>query len=156
MPIATVNIPGVSGDIAVEQSFWKGFKFSVAGQQVKPHGFPRNRLTLPGAAGPIEAKVKGGVARAYPSLVIDGKDYPTGPPTPKAQQVLALLPLLLLLLVQGALGILVAFGALSVNMGIVRAERSNGAKLGLMAAVLVVAATIDILLATAILSARGA
>ncbi len=156
MPIATVNIPGVSGDIAVEQSFWKGFKFTVAGQQVKPHGFPRNRLTLPGAAGPIEAKVKGGVARAYPSLVIDGKDYPTGPPTPKAQQVLALLPLLLLLLVQGALGILVAFGALSVNMGIVRAERSNGAKLGLMAAVLVVAAAIDILLATAILSARGA
>lgn len=156
MPIATLNIPGVSGDIAVEQSFWKGFKFTVAGQQVKPHGFPRNRLTLPGAAGPIEAKVKGGVARAYPSLVIDGKDYPTGPPTPKAQQVLALLPLLLLLLVQGALGILVAFGALSVNMGIVRAERSNGAKLGLMAAVLVVAAAIDILLATAILSARGA
>jgi hypothetical protein len=156
MPIATVNIPGVSGDISVEQSFWKGFKFTVAGQQVKPHGFPRNRLTLPGAVGPIEAKVKGGVARAYPSLVIDGRDYPTGPPTPKAQQVLALLPLLLLLLVQGALGILVAFGALSVNMGIVRAERSNGAKLGLMAAVLVVGATIDILLATAILSARGA
>ena len=156
MPIATVNIPGVSGDIAVEQSFWKGFTVIVAGQHVKPHGFPRNRLTLPGAAGPIEAKVKGGVARAYPSLVVDGKDYPTGPPTPKAQQVLALLPLLLLLLVQGALGILVAFGALSVNMGIVRAERSDTAKLGLMAAVLVVAATIDILLATAVLSARGA
>lgn len=156
MPIATLNVPGVSGDIAVEQSFWKGFTFTVAGQHVKPHGFPRNRLTLPGAAGPIEAKVKGGVVRAYPSLVIDGKDYPTGPPTPKAQQVLALLPLLLLLLVQGALGILVAFGALSINMGIVRAERSNAAKLGLMAAVLVVAATIDILLATAVLSARGA
>jgi hypothetical protein len=156
MPIATVHVPGVSGDISVEQSFWKGFRFTVAGQPVKPHGFPRNRLTLPGAAGPIEAKVKGGVARAYPSLVIDGKDYPTGPPTPKAQQVLALLPVLLLLLVQGALGILVAFGALSINMGIVRAERSNAAKIGLMAAVLVAAATIDIVLVTVVLSVHGA
>jgi hypothetical protein len=156
MPIDTLHIPGVSGGISVEPTFWKGFRYSVDGQPIKPHGFPRNRLTLPGTAGPVEAKVKGGVARAYPSLVVDGKDYATGPATPRAQQVVALLPVLLLLLVQGALGFLVAFVAVSTNMGIVRSERPNAAKIGLMVVVLVVASAVDLLVAGAILSARGA
>ena len=156
MPIDTLHIPGVSGGISVEPTFWKGFRYTVDGQLIKPHGFPRNRLTLPGTTGPVEAKVKGGVARAYPSLVVDGKDYPTGPATPRGQQVVALLPLLLLLLVQGAVGIFVALAALSTNMGIVRSERSNTAKIGLMVVVLVVASAVDLLVAGAILSARGA
>lgn len=155
MPFAILHIPGVSGGISTEFSFWRGFKFHVAGERVTPHGFPRNRLTLPGLSGPVPAKVKSGLARAHPTLVVDGKEYPTGPPTPKGQQILALLPLLLLVLVQGALGIVVAFGAVMVNMGTIRGERSNATKVGLMVAILVSAAAIDIVLASVVQSALG-
>ena len=155
MAFAALDIPGLAGTLSTEYSFWKGYRFSVAGQQVRPHGFPRNRLTLPGSHGPLEATVKGGPVRAHPILVVDGTEYPTGPPTPTSQQVLALLPLALLLLVQGAVGAGVALGAVSANMAVVRAEKSPAAKVGLMLAVLVVAAATDIVLATAVQSLIG-
>ena len=62
--------------------------------------------------------------------------------------MVALLPFLLLVLVQGALGFLIAGGAIALNMGIIRAEHSAGAKLGLMIATLVAAATADALILT--------
>src|SRR5262245_21369363 len=145
-----LTIPGVSGGISTENSLWSGPKFSVDGQRVRAHGFPRNRLTLPGISGPVEAKVKGGLIRAHPVLVVDGKEYPTGPPTPMGLQILALLPLLTLILLQGAVGFLVAFGAVAINMGIVREERSNGAKVGFMTAILIAAVLIDIAIVAAI------
>lgn len=143
---ATLNIPGTPGPLRIENSFWKGLRFSINGHPIKPHGFPRNRLTLPGMQGPIEAKIKGGALHAHPSLIIGGQEFMTGPPTPKIQQVLALLPLLLLVLVQGALGFLIAFGAIAANMGIIRAEHSAGTKVGLLLATLVAAATVDVLI----------
>lgn len=54
MTISTLSIPGVAGTITVEQAFFSGFRFFVDGVRVKPHGFPRSRLTLPGVAGPVE------------------------------------------------------------------------------------------------------
>lgn len=147
---ATLNIPGTPGPLRIENSFWKGLRFSINGHPIKLHGFLRNRLTLPGMQGPIEAKVKGGALHAHPSLMIGGQEFMTGPPTPKIQQVLALLPLLLLVLVQGAFGFLIAFGAIAANMGIIRAEHSAGTKIGLLFATFLAAATLDVLIVTAL------
>src|SRR4029078_1051941 len=153
MAFAALTIPGVSGDIAIDYSFWRGYTFTVDGQRVKPQGFPRNRLTLPGASGPpVEAKIKGGLFRAHPVLVVGGTEYPTGPPTPLGMQILALLPILALLLVQGALGFLVAFGALAINMGVVRVSRSGSVKAALMVAIFIAAIAIDLLIVFAISS----
>ncbi len=52
MPFADLHIPGVAGPVSTDYSFWSGFRFFVDGQRVKPQGFPRNRLTLPGVGGP--------------------------------------------------------------------------------------------------------
>lgn len=153
MAIADLTIPGVAGNISTESDFWRGYKFKVAGKAVKPHGFTRNKLTLPGLDGPIEARVKGGVFRAHPALVVGGTEFPTGPPTPRTQQILALLPMAGFLLIQGALGALVAFGAIAINMGVVRSERSSRAKVGLMVAALIGALVVDIVLAIAVTSA---
>jgi hypothetical protein len=150
MAFATLTIPGVSGDISIAYSFWKGYTFTLDGQRVKPQGFRRNRLTLAGTSGPVQAKIKGGLFRAYPVLVVGGTEYPTGPPTPRGLQILALLPVLALLLVQGALGFLVAFGGVVINMGIVRGSRSGSAKAALMAVTFVGAVVIDLLAAVAL------
>lgn len=155
MAFADVTIPGVSGTVSTDYSFWGGYRFIVDGQRVKPHGFPRNRLTLPGTSGSVEAKIKGGVARAHPALVVGGEEYPTGPATPRLQQVIALLPLLTLLLVQGAIGFVVAFGGTAVNMGIVRGEQRDGVKVGLMIATLVAAVAVDVAVVIAFDSVVG-
>ena len=144
MAFADLNIPGVAGVVSTDYSFWSGYRFSVGGTRVKPHGFPRNRLTLPGKAGPVEARVKAGLNRAYPALVVDDQEYPTGPETPVALQILALLPLLTLVLVQGAIGFALAFGGVFVNLGIARGAQSTGAKVALMVATLVAAVAIGL------------
>ena len=138
-----VTIPGVSGALSTDYSFWSGFRFFVGGKRIKPRGFPRNRLTLPGEAGPVEGRVKLGLT-AHPTIVVAGKEYRTGPPTPTGLQVLALLPLAALILVQGAVGALVAFGGVATNLGIIRAERPRPATIALMLAVVVGAFLVDV------------
>lgn len=155
MTSTDLSIPGVAGEILIEYGSLGGHKFTVGGEPVRPHGFPRNKLTLPGTDGPVEAKVKGGLFRAHPALLVGGKEYAAGPPTPRVLQILALLPLAALLLVQGALGFLVAFGGIAVNMGVVRSERSDGVKVGLVVATFIVAVVIDLAIAVALTSAFG-
>ena len=67
-------------------------------------------------------------------------------------QILALLPILALLLIQGALGFLVAFGAVAINMGVVRGPRSGSVKAALMVASFIAAIAIDLLIVFAIAS----
>jgi hypothetical protein len=155
MAFAELTLPGVAGTVVTEYAFWSGFKFLVNGERVKAHGFPRNKLALPGTHGPVEAKVKGGMLRAHPVLVVGGTDFPTGPPTPAIQQVLALLPLIGLAIVQGVLGFLIAFGGLAITMGVVRSERSGGAKVGLIIATVIAVVVIDLVLVIAILTTLG-
>ena len=155
MPFADLSIPGVAGVVSTDYSFWSGYRFFVDGRRVKPQGFPRNRLSLPGVSGPVEAKVKAGLNRAYPAFVVDGREYPTGPPTPVALQVLALLPLLTLFLVQGAVGFAVAFGGVYANLGIARGEQSSAAKASLMVATLVAAVAVDLAAIAALGSLTG-
>ncbi len=54
---------------------------------------------------------------------------------------------------QGLIGFLLAFGGVAVNMGIIRSTRTNGAKAALLAATFAVVAVIDILLIVALVSA---
>jgi hypothetical protein len=152
MPFAILTIPGVSGDISTHCSFWSGLTFSIDGQRIKAHGFPRTRLTLPGTSGPVDAKVKGGPFRAHPALVVGGTEYATGPPTPTALQVLALLPLLAFVLVHGALGALVALGGVAMNMSNVRGTRSDRSKATLMCATLIAVVAIDTVMVLALRS----
>lgn len=155
MAFADLTIPGVAGIVSTDYAFWSGYRFFVGGTRVKLHGFPRNRLTLPGVAGPVEAKVKAGLNRAYPALVVDDREYPTGPETPVALQVLGLLPLLTLILAQGFIGFAVAFGGVFVNLAIARTEQSTGAKVALMVATLVAAAAVDLAAVAAVGSLAG-
>jgi hypothetical protein len=155
MAFADMTIPGVAGTISTQYGFWSGYRFTIGGQRVKPHGFPR-RLTLPGADGPIEAKLKGGWLSAHPVLIVGGAAFSTGPVAPRVQRILAVLPLAAFLLVQGALGALLAVGGTAINMGIVRSERPGGAKVALMVANLVAVVVIDLVLAIAVTSALNA
>lgn len=152
MTFAPITVPGVTGDIVTTYSFWTGYKFFVEGQPIKPHGFPRNKLTFPGLAGPLEAKIKGGLFRAHPILVVGEKEYTTGPATPGRLQALALLPVLSILILQGALGFVLAFGAVAANMGVVRGTATNGAKAALMVGIFLVVAAIDIVIVVAFVS----
>ena len=155
MAFADLSIPGVAGVVSTDYSFWSGYRFSVDGARLKPHGFPRNRLTLPGTAGPVEARVKAGLNRAYPALVVGDREYATGPETPVALQLLALLPLVTLLLVQGAIGFAVAFGGVFVNLGITRGEQSTGVKVALMVGTFVAAVAIALAAVAAVGSLAG-
>ena len=155
MALAVLTIPGVTGDIVTEASFWSGFKFVVGGKRVKPRGFPRNRLTLPGAAGPVEATVKGGILRPHPTFVVAGTEYRTGPPTARGLQISALLPLLTLALVQGVFGFLVAFGGVAMNMGVLRRELSIRAKYALLGVTLTAAIAVDVLIILTTASVLG-
>jgi hypothetical protein len=155
MAFADLSIPGVAGVVSTDYSFWSGYRFFVDGERVKLHGFPRNRLTLPGVTVPVEAKVKAGLNRAYPALVVGDREYPTGPATPVVLQVLTLLPLLTLLLVQGGIGFGVAFGGVLVNLGIARGERSLAVKVALMVGTLVAAVALDLTAVAAFDAAMG-
>ena len=156
MTESVITIPGVLGELTARSSFWQGWIFHVDGERVRPHGFPRNRLTLPGDSGPIPARIKGGLFRAYPTIVVDQTEYPTGPPTPRGLQILALLPLALILLVQGILGFAVAFVSVAVNMSIRRSDRSERAKVGLVVVTVLTAAVVDVLLLVTIIQTSGA
>lgn len=155
MAISDVTIPGVAGPVSTSYSFWRGYRYFVAGARVKPHGFPRNQLTFPGLGAPVEAKVRGGLLRAHPTFVVGDHSYPTGPATPAAQQFLAVLPLGALLLLQGALGFLIAFGGIAINMSTIRSARSDGAKIGLLIATLVGVVFADLAVAVAVYSVAG-
>jgi hypothetical protein len=155
MAFADLSIPGVAGVVSTDYSFWSGYRFSVDGTRLKPHGFPRNRLTLPGTAGPVEARVKAGLNRAYPAHVVGDREYATGPETPVALQLLALLPLVTLLVVQGAIGFAVAFGGVFVNLGITRGEQSTGVKVALMVGTFVAAVAIALAAVAAVGSLAG-
>lgn len=144
---------GVAGRLSTTYSFWKGSAFAVDGQRVKPNGFLRNRLSLPGVSGAVEATIKGGLVRAHPTLVLGGREYSNGAATPIGGQVLALLPVLQPAIVHDALGFLVAFGAIALNMSIIRSGRPNATKAGLMVAVLAVGVLVDVLLVTALVMA---
>jgi hypothetical protein len=155
MTFAPMTIPGVSGEISTTYSFWTGYRFFVDGQRVKPRGFLRNRLTLPGAAGPVEAKIKGGAFRAHPVLVVGDGEYTTGPPTPRLLQALGVLPVLSIVVFQGLLGFALAFGGVAINMSVIRSARSDRAKIALMSATFVTIAVIDTVLVVALVSATG-
>lgn len=152
MTYADVTIPGVAGALSTDGSFWTGLRFSVAGERVKPKGFPRNKLSLPGTGAPVAAKVKAGLLRPYPTFVVGGEEYPTGPPTPRGLKVLSWLPLLGLVIVQGVVGVLVAFGGLALCMGVIRSERSRAATVALLLGVLLGVIAIDLVLALAVYS----
>src|SRR4051794_22318435 len=118
MPFEMQPVPGVPGTILSDVSFWRGLIFIVSGQRVKPRGlFPR-RVTLPGTDGPVNAKLHGGLPGAQ-QLIVGGKAYPTGPPVPTSLRIVAVLPVLLVLLVKGGLGLIVAIAAVTLNTKIV-------------------------------------
>ena len=136
MTTRPVTIPGVQGEVSADVSAFGATKIMVDGQEQKQEGFFTKTVQLPAEGGGTkEAKVKGGMMRAYPVLVVDGEDHPTGPPTPTLQQGLAFLPLLGLVLIQGALGFLLVFGGVALSMSVVRSDRPDGTKVGLQVAI---------------------
>lgn len=154
MTTTPLTLPGVAGAITVEQGFWSGTRFHLDGVRLQPRGVLRNRLELPTRHGPLVAKVKGGLFRAHPVLVVERVAHRTGPPTPRSLQVLAAAPFVGLLLVQGLLGALLAVVGTLTNQRIVRSERSHGSKLLLTSLTLVVVLGLELAFAVAYLATR--
>ena len=153
----SMTIPGVAGTVeTAEASAFSGPSFTVNGEKLKPKGLLRSKIDLPAQdGGTKEARIKGGALRAHPSLVVDGQEYHSGPPTPPLLQGLALLPILGLVIIQGALGFLLVFGGIGANMAVIRSDRSEGAKLGIIIATGVGVIAVCIILAVAVVSATS-
>lgn len=152
MPFEMQPVPGVPGTILSDVSLWRGLTFTVNGQRVKPRGlFPR-RVSLPGTDGPVEAKLKGDLPGAQ-QLIVEGKAYPTGPPAPTGLRIVAVLPVLLVLLVKGGLGLIVAIAAVTLNTQTVTSTRPNSTKVAFMVATLIVGAGANIAIAVALRAA---
>lgn len=145
-----VSIPGVVGKTAVEFVPWKGPRLTLDGRPITPHGLLRNRVTLPGTDGPIEARVRTRVFNPYPLVTVGGVDIPTGPPQRRALLALTFTPLLALVLVQGALGAVVAILGIQLNHTVARSGRPVRAQVGLMLAVLVGVIAVDLLVIAAL------
>jgi hypothetical protein len=153
MPFEMQPVPGVAGTIMSEVSLWRGLTFIVNGRRLKPRGIFVRRVSLPGADGPVEGKIKGGLPGTQ-QLIVEGNAYPTGPPVPKGLQVVAALPVLLMLLIRGGgLGLIVAIAGVTLNSQIVTSTRPNRTKVALMVATLLVGASVNIALAVASRSA---
>ncbi|KAA1376532.1 hypothetical protein [Aeromicrobium fastidiosum] len=133
MTSAPVVIPGVAGPVTAEYSFWSGYTFVVDGRRVSSRNrMQRNRVTLPGTSGPVEATIKGalGYLQAHPTLVVDGAGYPMGPATPVVLKILSALPVLLVL--GGLLGGVAGAAAMATNATFVRRTWPAGVKAALM------------------------
>lgn len=152
MPFEMQPVPDVPGTILSDVSLWRGLTFIANGQRAKPRGLFVRRVTLQGADGPVEAKIKGGLPGAQ-QLAVAGKAYATGPPVPKGLRIVAVLPVLLVLLVKGGLGLVVALSGLTLNTQIVTSARPNSTKLGLMVATLIVGSSVDLAIAVALRAA---
>ncbi|WP_374969325.1 hypothetical protein [Terrabacter sp. BE26] len=143
------RIPGVPGAVFSDFSLWSGRTFIVEGQRYQPRGFFRRRVTLPGIPENVDATLNGFLPGAQ-TLVAAGTTYRIGPRVPRDLQILAVLPLLLILLVKGGPGILVAGVAFSVNTKILMSSGSDVTKAGLLIATLVFGASLNVALAIAL------
>lgn len=146
MPFEMQAIPGVSGVVRSEFSFWTGLAFIVDGQHIKPRGF-RRHVTLPGTYGAVEARLKGGLPGAQ-TLLVDGQEYATGPAVHKGLRIVALLPILALLLAKPWWSFPAVIVAVVINTGIIRSDRSTMSKVTLIVACSIAACGLNLALAT--------
>lgn len=139
-----VTIPGIAVPLRIEAGSWMAFRLYAGEVRLKQKLFS-GKFTAPGTDGqPVEGKMRATAFTMWPKIEVDGVRYATGPDAPTWLKILAGLPVGLIILVQGALGFLIAFGGLFVNMGLLRAQKPVGPTAALMALVFVIGATIDV------------
>ena len=146
---ATIN--GIAGPVVVDTNIWSGrHTISVAGRSVPRVG--RGTYALPAAAGgTVNAKVHGALLDAYPTLEIRGVKHRTGPATPMALRMLALLPVVGI--IGGLIGALLGALGVVANMAIARTSMTSAVKALLMLGVLVLVAVVYVIVATVLQSA---
>jgi hypothetical protein len=147
-----VTIPGVVGPVVVNVNWFSGkHSITVGGQPVD--GSRRAGFHLPAAGGgTVPARLRTGLFDPYPSLEVAGVKHRTGPSTPVALQVLAVVPLLLIA-VGAALGAVFGVLGVSANFAVLRTSASTVVKVLLMLGVLVATTLVWLVVATAIRSA---
>lgn len=152
----TVQTPGLSldrvaGPVTVRTGFWSGRStVTVAGQPVpRGDGGTFHLPTVDGAT--VPARVRTALFQTYPDLVVDGVRHRTGPATPPWLRILAVLPLLLLI-VGGLLGGVVAVAGVLANFALLRREGGNGARAAAMTGVAVGCVITWIVLATIVVA----
>ena len=145
-----LSITGLDGPVVVESSLL-GNKptLTVGGHPAARTG--RGRYALPAAGGgTVEATVRGGFLDAFPTLEINGVKHRTGPPTPLALRILAVVPIALVA-VGGLFGALIGVVGVAVNMAVARQNSSTVVKALLMVGVLVVALVVWLIIAATVL-----
>ncbi len=153
---AELSLPEVSGPIVIDTNMWSGrHQVEVAGQPAAPLG--RNVFDLPASAGgTVQGRVRFHyLRRPFPALEIGGVLHPTGPAVPTWLAIIALLPIVLLV-VGGLLGGLLAAGAIVGNVAVLRTRMGVGAKAGAVAGIILAAVVVFVVLATLVLSASFA
>lgn len=149
MPFEVGRIPGVTGPVFSDFSFWNGLFFTVEGQRLKPRGLFRRRVTLPGIPENVEGTLKAGLPGSQ-RLVVAGTAYRIAPDIPRGLQILAVLPLLLGLLVKGGLAWVVVAVALGANTKAVTSTLTNPTKTAVLIATFLAGAAANVALATAL------
>jgi hypothetical protein len=116
-----LTVAGLAGPVVLESSLLASkYSITVGGQPATRVG--RGRYTFPATGGTVvQAAVRGGFLAPYPSLVIDGVTYQTGPQVPLILRVLATLPIALVG-VGGAVGGVIGAAAVIANMTVLRSR----------------------------------
>lgn len=129
MQTQPIVIDRVAGPVVVETRTFGNPRVLVGGM---PEAGRRNVFQLPAeGGGTVRAKVKDTLLDAYPVIEIDGVKHRTGPETPRALQILCLLPWLMVIK-GGLVGATFAAIGFVINRSIVRGDRSTGASAALM------------------------
>lgn len=112
--IYQTNIPGI-GNVSMDSGGWTP-KLAANGQPGTKVG--RTSWTVPTqTGGSAEVQLKGAFLDVYPSFVVDGTEYRTGPETDVATRILMFAPLITLFFVRGGIGFGVAMvGILTSRM----------------------------------------
>lgn len=131
-----LTIAGLACPVVLESSLLAS-KYSITvGRQLATR-VGRGRYALPATDGAVvQAAIRGGFLDTYPSLVIDGATYRTGPRVPLVLRVLAILPIALVA-VGGLVGGGIGAAAVITNMAVLRSRT-----LSLPIRALIVAATV--------------
>lgn len=149
-----LTVASLAGPVVVESRFLsEKYSIVVGGQLGKRTG--RGNYVLPAAGGgTIDARLRGGLLNAYPTLEVNGVKHRTGPATPLALRILGLLPIALIG-VGGIIGGLIGGVSVAVNMAITRLDKSTAVKTLLMIGVLAIAGIAWVLVAAALTAATG-
>ena len=142
MSIQPITVPGIVSPVSVIWNVWTGKQTVKVGDQLAASTGKRTYALPTVGGGTVEGKVsRSTLFSPFPTLEVAGVKHSTGPEVPVALRVLMVAPILLLV-IGGLVGAVVAAGAIVVNFTIARSTGPMAIKALLMALTLAAAVAI--------------